>query len=80
MTVGSVYGWDSAAHDSGFSLWLGHCDTLHWVQCMAGTVQQMTVGSVHGRGRCTKQWTPEECLQGSESFVITSATLVEVIT
>jgi len=27
MTVGSVYGWDSAAHDSEFSLWLGRCNT-----------------------------------------------------
>jgi hypothetical protein len=43
MTVGSVSGWDSVAHDSGFSLWMGQ-----WVQFLDGTVWRMTVGSVHG--------------------------------
>jgi len=110
MTVGSVYDWESAAHDNGFNLWLGQCSIWQWVQFMAGRVQHMTMGSIYGwdsaaydggfslwlgecstwqwvqfmaarlnRGRYTKQWSHEECLQNSESFIITSATLVKVI-
>jgi len=48
MTVGSVYGWDSVAHDSGFSLWMGQCSTWQWVQFVAGTLWHITLGSMHG--------------------------------
>ena len=47
MTVGLVHGWDSAAHDSGCSSWLGQCSTWQWVQFMAGSVRRMIVASVH---------------------------------